>query len=110
MNNTIFRNKEVNEPFIITIEYEASEKPNFTWFDNNNQKIVFKSFISGNFFDILTMKCSKYFLKTPFANQVELVITNPNYFVFGNYTLNAQVDGKSENISVEVILEGKNSF
>jgi hypothetical protein len=90
-----------NENLSIFVEYEASEKPNFTWFDSKNELIFYNSSHFKNSFQ------SFFYNVNITSDKIQLHIYYIQFHDTGNFTLKAETCELSENISVEVIVKGK---
>jgi hypothetical protein len=99
--STPFKSITVNKETVrtaLTVNFEAPQPPSFTWFDNNGQIIYANK--------TLLLNRVKYYVRED-SESVTLEITFVDYHCFGNFTLMAELWGLSESISVEMIVEGK---
>jgi hypothetical protein len=85
--------------FNISIQYEASSKPKFTLYGNKDQVIFYDFEIADDYLYGYEVKIS--------PNEFVLIFEHLKFTDIGNYTLNAKIIDESENISVELIVEGK---
>jgi hypothetical protein len=66
VNKTVFRDRETVESLSISVQYEASAEPSFTWYNNRDQVLFSETKVLEGFE-------SKHVVKIT-SNQVELMI------------------------------------
>jgi hypothetical protein len=96
-NDRIIVNKEENKTFSIFVNYKAIQKPNFIWYIDEHEII----FSDGNVID----DEEDYGMNIT-SSEVMLNVFRVDYHCFGNFTLNAKLFETSENITIELIVEG----